>query len=52
MQAGCLAAGAEKDLPRLGERAEAAEAALAVERAALSAERERTKEALQELEIA
>ena len=52
MQAGCFAVGEEKDMPRLGERAKAAEAALAVERAALSAERERAKEALQELEIA
>ena len=41
-----MAVGAEKDLSKLGERAEAAEAALAVERAALSAEKERAKEAL------
>ena len=52
MRAGCLAAGAEKYLPRLGERAKAAEASLAVERATLSVERDRAKEALQELEIA
>ena len=47
-----MAVEAEKDLLMLGERAEAAEVVLAVERAALSAERERVKEALQELEIA
>ena len=46
-----MVAGAEKDLPALGERAEVAEAALSVERAALSAEREKAREALQELEI-
>ena len=34
-----MAAGAEKDLPALRERAEAAEATLAVKRVALSAER-------------
>ena len=51
MQAGCLAVRAENDLPRLGEKAEAIEAALGVERAALSVERERAKEALHELEI-
>ena len=52
MQAGCLAAGAEKDLLRLGEWAEDAKAALVTERAALSVDRKRAKEALQELEIA
>ena len=41
-----MTAEAQKDLPRLSEWAEAAEAALAVERAALSAEQERAKEAL------
>ena len=52
MQAGSLAARTKKDLPTLEERVEAVEAALSVERATLSAKKEKARESLQELEIA